>query len=1019
MSDQNDELAEIIDDFVIESREHLADVESELLEIEKGGAEINSDLVNTVFRAVHSVKGAADFLGFANLARLAHQLENVLNRVRNRDLVPTPDNVDVLLRGADEVRTMLNDVHNSNDVDCSSIVAELESILDGDDVSGTADHPPVDIPTGQSTPQGEPVSFHLSSYDLKVHAGSGAKLYQIKLDLYRDYAARERSLMDLPKDLTDLGEILDSYSEFDFCESFDQFKAGCPAPLTVLLASQLSLEQIAACWDLAPDSIATVPYPEATPETNPEATPGTPVPAPTAAIGLPNESPVKNQPPPSSDSGTPRTNAETTDADTSIRVSVHLLDHLMTLAGELVLGRNQLLQSMTTQDQKMLLKVGTRIDQVTTEMQEAIMETRMQPIAGVFNRFTRVVRDLTKKLGKSATLFIEGGDVELDRTIIEGLSDPLTHLIRNSIDHGIETPEIREAQGKPAQGSVWLRAFHKNGKVHISVSDDGAGIDSSRLREKAVSSGIMSEADARNLSENDALRLLFLPGLSTAKEVTAVSGRGVGMDVVKTNFENLGGVVEIETEPGAGSTFHIKLPLTLAILASLIVENDGERYAIPQVSIAELVRIKADEITDRIYEVNGERLLRLRGDLLPIVDLCTVLGLAGQELGVTKREAERTIQVIVVDTGQLRYGIRVDKMLDSEEIVLKPLGQHLQQCRELAGMTIVGDGRVALILDVAGIAESQRLTAVDEATAAADQLKTAELGERVDSYILFENGPSEYFAVTMRLVSRLDRIQPDAINEVGGLDLYYCGGKALPLIKLPNVINAKPVPELDRYYALVFVVGDEEIALLVPKLIDVQQLAVEIDHTTFQEAGIAGSFILEDKMVRLLDLNALGLNALGLDALGHGSAPAAPAPATPPPAADAGDSSQGQRVILAEDSGFFRDQIAMHLRDLGLDVIECVDGAEAWQSLQAATAPVDLVVTDMEMPNLNGFELAKTIRSYPEYRSIPILALTSLSNDADLERAKEAGIDEYHVKLNRDEFVATVNSLLAGVAANA
>jgi len=518
---------ELVAQFVTESREHLCDVEGQLLQIEAGGKNVDVNLVNMVFRSVHSIKGAAGFLGLTTVNKLAHALENVLGKMRTVELVPTSHSVDVMLKAADALNNLFDDLESSNDVDVSEHTDLLDKILSGETE--------------------KPAKMKPAKRRAKANSKRAAKAAPAEA------ASTEPASTD-------------------------------PARAEAALA------------DAAPAEAATAP------------------PAP-AADAEPAAGPAANGQAPAEAS----THAAAPQAESSIRVQVGVLDRLMNLAGELVLGRNQLMQSINANDKSGLDSVAARLDQVTTELQEAIMRTRMQPIGAVFSRFPRVARDLSGKLGKQCDVVMDGKEVEVDKTILEAIGDPLTHLVRNSIDHGVELPEVRTAGGKKTKGTVTLRAYHQAGKVRIDVADDGAGIEASRLRSKAVEKGVVTAEQAARLSDRETVRLIFHPGFSTAEKITDVSGRGVGMDVVRTNIEKLGGTVDVESVPSKGTTIQITLPLTLAIIPSLIVGAGNECFVVPQVNVLELVRVRAGEVSEQITKVKDAEVVRLRGELLPIV----------------------------------------------------------------------------------------------------------------------------------------------------------------------------------------------------------------------------------------------------------------------------------------------------------------------------------------------------------------------------------------------------------------
>jgi two-component system chemotaxis sensor kinase CheA len=707
----------------------------------------------------------------------------------------------------------------------------------------------------------------------------------------------------------------------------------------------------------------------------------------------PAESPVE---------AAPQMPASAAAADANIRVAVRTLDHLMNLAGELVLARNQLLQTVAARDRGNLDSVSARLNQVTSEIQEAVMQTRLQAVDTVFSKFPRIVRDLCNALGKQCDLVIEGEDVELDKSIIEAIGDPLTHLIRNAVDHGLETPDDRVRAGKQPRGRILLKAFHQAGKVHLAVGDDGSGINVAKLKEQAVARGIISAEQARDLGDHEAARLIFRPGLSTAEQLTNLSGRGVGMDVVKTNIERLGGTVEVESILGAGTTIGITLPLTLAIIPSLIVSCDGRRFAIPQASISELVMVKAANVAERVQKIKNAEVLRLRGHLLPLVRLRTALGLDGAAESVQfKPEGAGNVNVIVLDSGRLSYGLVVDTLHDSEEIVVKPLGKHIKDCRCFAGATILGDGQVALILDVAGLSAQAELSSGDErqvAEAAATGIAATIADQDAHAMLLFTNGPGEQFAVPMGLISRLERIRAEQIDSVGGQEVLQYRGGSLPLLSLEKFIKAQPRPQLARLYVVVFRVGQREVGMIAPQLTDIRHVSTNVDTMTLREPGVIGSMVLDGKTTRLLDLFELT----------HTARPdwfrEDPAAAAKP--------AEGKNILLVEDSGFFRRQLTSFFQADGYTVRTCVDGQDAWETLCQPGENYDLIVTDLDMPRMNGFELAEKIRANPAWKNLPIIAVTSLASDEDMERGQAVDINEYHIKLDRDRLMATVAGFL-------
>jgi two-component system chemotaxis sensor kinase CheA len=738
------------------------------------------------------------------------------------------------------------------------------------------------------------------------------------------------------------------------------------------------------------------------------------------------------------------TKAAAAGSEANLRVNVNLLDSLMNLAGELVLGRNQLVQAIGSKDNRATEAAGQRLDLITTELQEAIMLTRMQPIGSVFNKFPRVVRDLARSLGKQIELVLEGKDVELDKTIIEAINDPLTHLVRNSVDHGIEAPEDRKQLGKNATGRVLLRAYHEAGQVNIEIIDDGKGIDGERIAASAEEKGLISKDKVAVMSEKEKAHLIFLPGFSTAQEVTDVSGRGVGMDVVKTNLDKLGGVVDIDSQPGKGSTIRIKLPLTLAIIPSQIVSIGNDRFAIPQVNMDELFRIPAAQVKERIEKVGDAEVVRLRGHLLPLLSLSDVLDIDktyidpgggvekpdrrqsiadrrsrksplfkedqyeeenGEEANERRNESDRryhtesAVNIVVVSAGALKYGLVVDTLHDSEEIVVKPLGRHLTHCKGYAGATIMGDGRVALILDVMGLAQMAELTSVegsDRAAEVAREVRAAKSDSQ--SLLIFRNSEDEQFAVPIGLVQRIEKIKRSDIEEVGGKRVMQYRGGSLPLSAIEEVAHVKPLADKEELIVIVFLVADREAGLLATGPVDAMDVQVAFDESTLRQDGILGSAIIGDLTTLMVDIYGI-IRALYPHWFSERER------------IQSSDGS-GATILYVEDSDFFRNQVKMQLEEEGYQVIEAINGLEGWNLLQQHADKISLVLTDLEMPELDGYGMAEKIKNDERFSQLPIIALTTLAGEEDIAKGREVGFDAYQIKLDGEKLMDTIYAYL-------
>lgn len=587
--------------------------------------------------------------------------------------------------------------------------------------------------------------------------------------------------------------------------------------------------------------------------------------------------------------------------ETSIRVNVSLLDSLMTLAGELVLCRNQLMQTLNTSSFKDADTVGQRIDLITSELQEAIMLTRMQPIGNVFTQFPRLVRDLSADLGKKIDIAIHGKEVELDKTIIEAIDEPLTHLISGAVYHGIELPQERTKKGKSETGHIFLKAYHEAGQVVIEIGDDGRGIDGEKVAAQAVLNGVITSEQQQILTAAEKLKLIFLPGFSSSE---SEKGDQLGLDTVKNDLDKLGGNIDIVSERNTGTTISIKLPLTLAIIPCQIIETEGERYAIPQLNLDELLRIPASQIRERIERVGDAEVVRLRGKLLPIVRLTDILGITttytdpatgtthpdrrrrladrrskqhnerdhsektatplvdneslrqDRTAGDRRESSQSALNIVVVSTGSLSYGLVVDRLLDSEEIVIKPLGRHLQQCKGYAGATIMGDGRVALILDVANLATAAKLTSVSDRCSQIEESGHAagEYSEINRSYLIFRSSETEHFGINLDEVERIEDITSAEIEFLGSRRVMQYKGGSLPLTCLDDLATVQPLMESDNYIVLVFNKFETPFGLLVSGPVDTTEITNEIDNQTLQQNGISGSAIVNNTTTMIVDI---------------------------------------------------------------------------------------------------------------------------------------------------------------------
>lgn len=547
--------------------------------------------------------------------------------------------------------------------------------------------------------------------------------------------------------------------------------------------------------------------------------------------------------------------------ETSVRVATELLDRLVTLVGELVLARNQIVQRVGQHPDPVLTPASQRLDHIASELQEAVMNTRMQPLKHVFSRFPRLVRDVTRLCGKQAGLVVHGETTELDRTLIEAIRDPLTHILRNCIDHGIEAPEKRTAAGKTPQGTITVDAYHEGGFVNIDIIDDGGGIDVQRLKDKAVSNGQLTQAVSDQMSQREGLDLMFLAGLSTAGEVTNVSGRGVGMDVVRSKIEGIGGTVEVSTTLGKGSKFKLKIPLTLAIIPALIARCRDQRYAVPQANLEELIRYQTTKDADKIEVMAGCRFYRLRGRLLPLLWLESILF-------PDREPTERDVwHIVVLKAGEHTYGLVVDAVLDAQEIVVKPLGGLLESLNIFAGTMITADGRASLILDPTGIAARGNLSRRSVGV----RLLDAEVEEETTdscALLIFASHTDGRMAVPLDQITRLEELPKDQVEVVGGCSVIQYRDEILPLANVsellperrvaPRPLDASIDPaQRDTLHVLVHSHGGRQIGLIVGRILDTVPGSATKQRGRAGREGVLFTFVQNDRITEYLDLQRL------------------------------------------------------------------------------------------------------------------------------------------------------------------
>jgi two-component system chemotaxis sensor kinase CheA len=665
-------------------------------------------------------------------------------------------------------------------------------------------------------------------------------------------------------------------------------------------------------------------------------------------------------------------------ASQSIRVTVDTLEQLMTMVSELVLTRNQLLEIVRRHEDSEFKTPLQRLSNVTAELQEGVMKTRMQPIGNAWQKLPRIVRDLSNELGKQIDLEMQGADTELDRQVLDLIKDPLTHMVRNSADHGLETPQERRAAGKPDRGRIRLLAYHEGGHIVIQIADDGRGLNTEGIKAKAIAQGLATEAEIEKLSEAQIHKFIFVPGFSTAAKITSVSGRGVGMDVVRNNIDQIGGAIDVKSVAGAGLNFTIKIPLTLAIVAALIVESGGERFAIPQLSVVELVRIRSGS-EHRIEKIKDTTVLRLRDKLLPLAHL-------GHLLGAEDADVENGF-VVVTQIGSQTFGIVVDGVFHTEEIVVKPLSSKLRHIAMFSGNTILGDGSVIMIIDPNGVAHAFGSTVTSQMAGGDAAIKHAADEEQTTSLLVFRAGSSEPKAVPLALITRLEEIDARKIELSNGRHMVQYRGQLMPLVSLSDRVRVK---DEGAQPLLVFSDGSRSMALVVDEIVDIVEDRLDI-QVTGDNPGVLGSAVIKGQATEIIDVGHF-LPLAFEDWFRRKEQTARRRP---------------RSVLLIDDSPFFRNMLAPVLQAAGYEVTAAASADEALTLLHEGRT-FDVAVTDIEMPEMDGFGFAEAVRGDPRTADLPVIALSSVVSAEAVERGRHAGFYDYVAKFDRQGLIAAL-----------
>ena len=946
---------DLIAEFLAETNESIAELDNDIVKLEQNPND--KDLLSGIFRLMHTIKGTCGFLGLGRLEKVAHKAEDVLGRFRDGELDVKPEYITLILESLDVIKTIIKGIEDTGEEpegDDSKLIEKLEAVYEGKQI-----------------PQDEEKQSDVASDDQE-------QVPQEKAD------AQEK---DEPTN-----------------DKLDQ-------------AEDDKLNEVAK-KDTAGDSQL---------------------------------------------------------ATQTLRVNVDVLEDLMTMVSELVLTRNQLMQIMRTQRESEFSGPLQNLNQVVSELQDGVMKTRMQPIGNAWSKLPRIIRDISMELNKKIDLEMKGQDTELDRQVLEMIKDPLTHMVRNSGDHGIETPQERVAAGKPETGHIKLNAYHEGGHIIIQIKDDGRGLAIDKIKQKVLDNGLATQDELDQMSGHQIQQFIFKAGFSTAEKVTAVSGRGVGMDVVRSNIENIGGSIELNSVEGKGTTFFIKIPLTLAIVSALIVECAKERFAIPQLAVRELV-MATENGKSRIEMIKGTPVFRLRDHLLPLVSLRELLkmrdiipqldDLKQQEEGAekfvkqtdkqtasiqqlkqddgishsdewdndhhndhaqnsqssddidqddapqddavkdnvidltSKIKASKHSQseyIVVTQVGSYQFGIIVDQVYDTEEIVVKPVSKILRDIDLFSGNTILGDGSVIMILDPAGIAKTTG--DIEGAEGATDNDDDQNLidqdGNKKTSLLLFKAGDETPKAVPLALVARLENIKLEEVEYGDNQMLVQYRGRLMPLVPMTDDMNVETVKEKP---VLVFSSEEHSMGLIVDEILDILEDYIDVQYTSGQ-AGVLGSAIINEKATDIIDVSHYVMSDqqewFNPNVSGESYQ-------------DSQTAYEKRRILLIDDSPFFRNMIAPLLNVAGYNVTTLESAVDALALLEKGEV-FDVIVSDIEMPDMSGFEFAEKVRQHSELKHVPLVALSSHATSDDMSRGEKAGFQKYVAKFDKDTLISTIN----------
>lgn len=947
-----DDLDELYGEFISDTLELIEMAEEALLKITDGDR--LTDHYDLIFRTFHNVKGSAGMMGLIDLQEIVHELETDFVALKGADTLSEND-VQKFLKGLDQMK---------------SFIEKLSGQESSEEVSHDKD-----------------VTSDKSNDNVEVENDT-AEFWLMKLKSLCGHFVNQESFIKHEEAIEDCLDHL----KLQFMITGDD-NVGTTSEILQKCLNNIKTDiENNQKWILLFKKVIDSFKEEDMPISN----------VVSEKIDMPKEKiePVIEEVVVKEAEGPKNTSSA---QQSFVKITVAHLDKLMNLMGEMVLVRNQVLQHTKNKDDYEFLNLSQRLDIVTSELQEQVMQTRMQPIGNLLNRYKRIVHDISKELGKEINLKLSGVETELDRSLLEFIKDPLTHIVRNSCDHGIETTSERAKSGKSSEGTIHINAFHEGGQVVITVQDDGRGIDPQKMVEKAVEKGILSNKEAEQISEEEAVNLIFHPGFSTAQKVTNISGRGVGMDVVLSNLEKINGSIKVSSDPGKGLLIQVYVPLTLAIVPALSIRCHETPYVIPQLKLVELVRVVKAEEKYQIEVIQDRPVLTLRGQLLPLVSLREVLGLENRnDLNHNINQTE-ILNIVVVDSDSGKYGLIVDAIDETADIVVKPLHKSLTSLMLYSGVTVLGSGDISPILDIEGIGVLSKLNRFSgrKQNLESDSETNSLESESLD-LLNFELGDSDTLTIPMGLVERLEDFNRNEISKSGDQYVIRYRESMLRLFDLRNFFKLESSFEqdVDTFQVIVVRYGSVQVGVVVDKILDVHKVYTSQIDDVFEDERFTGRAPADNKIYSVLDLNRI-FEISGLGEVKNYEKML---------------KNKSYSVLYAEDISFFRKYIQKILDKMGIEVELAVDGEDALRIIQSRKETFDLVLTDIDMPKLNGFELAQKLRNMDAYKNKPIVALSANYNNEFISKGKKIGLNDYIEKVDEDLLKNTILTQLKGAA---